>query len=135
MEKKKINKNLSPDYIAVFVDGEGCFGLQFRKDTRHERPGSPVYYSWKAQFMITARKDEQKLFERIRDFFGCGSIYKELDCEIHYCVANTDDLQNIISTFFKRYNLQGKKSKDFDLWAEAIDIICRNKKQKVNSKK
>jgi len=134
MEKKK-NKNLSPDYIAGFVDGEGCFGLQFRKDIRHERPGSPVYYSWKAQFMITARKDEQELFERIKSFFGCGSIYKELDREIHYCIANVEDLKNVISPFFKKHKLQGKKSKDFILWAEAIDIIYRNKKIKANIQK
>ena len=134
MEKKN-NKKLAPDYVAGFVDGEGCFGLQFRKDVRHERLGSPIYYSWKAQFMITARKDEQELFERIKSFFGCGSIYKELDCEIHYCVANVDDLKNVISPFFKKHQLQGKKKQDFILWAEAIDIISRNKKIKVNSQK
>ena len=77
--KKMTNRKLSPEYISGFVDGEGCFGFQFRKDVRHERPGAPVYYSWKAQFMITARKDEQVLFERIKAFFKCGSIYKVLE--------------------------------------------------------
>ena len=134
MEKKK-SKNLSPDYVAGFVDGEGCFGLQFRKDVRHERRGSPIYYSWKAQFMITARKDEQELFERIKSFFGCGAIYNELDKEIHYCVSNVEDLKSIISPFFKKYQLQGKKNNDFILWAEAIDIIYKNKKSKVNTQK
>ena len=129
------NLKLSPLYISGFVDGEGCFGFQFRKDIRHERPGSPAYYSWKAQFMITARKDEKDLFERIKTFFGCGSIYKQLDHEIHYCVANIDDLKNIISPFFKKYQLQGKKQHDFALWAEAVDILYKNKKQKVNIKK
>lgn len=126
---------LSPYYIAGFVDGEGCFGLQFRKDIRHERPGSPTYYSWKTQFMITARKDEQNLFEKIKNFFGCGNIYKQLDTEIHYCVSNTDELSNIICPFFRKYQLQGKKKHDFMLWDEAVDIICRNKKRKVNIEK
>jgi len=76
MVNQIINK-LSPEYIAGYIDGEGCFGLQFRKDVRHERPGSPVYYSWKAQFMITARKDEIDLFKRIKFFFGCGKIYNQ----------------------------------------------------------
>jgi len=129
------SSNLSPYYIAGFVDGEGCFGLQFRKDVRHERRGSPVYYSWKAQFTITARKDEQELFERIKNVFGCGNVYKELDREIHYCVSNADDLKNIISPFFKKYHLQGKKKHDFDLWAEAIEIIYNNKKERTNSQK
>lgn len=136
----KLNKitsdiNLSPDYIAGFVDGEGCFGFQFRKDVRHERTGSPVYYSWKAQFMITARKDERELFERIKNYFGCGSIYKQLDREIHYCVSNIDELQNIISPFFKKHRLRGKKRNDFVLWAEAVDIMSRNEKRKPNTQK
>lgn len=129
------NTDLSPYYIAGFVDGEGCFGLQFRKDIRHERRNSPTYYSWKAQFMITARKDEQDLFKKIKDFFGCGNIYKALDREIHYCVSNTDDLKNIVCPFFEKYQLQGKKKNDFILWAEAIDIIHRNKRKKINIQK
>ena len=129
------NKKLAPEYIAGFVDGEGCFGFQYRKDVRHERAGSPAYYSWKAQFMITARKDEKELFERIKEYFGCGNIYNELDREIHYCVSDADNLKNIISPFFKKYQLQGKKKNDFILWAEAVDILCRNKKDKTNVQK
>lgn len=130
-QTQKMN-SLNPDYIAGFTDGEGCFGLQFRKDVRHERPGSPSYFSWKAQFTITARKDEQELFERIKDFFNCGNIYKVLDKEIHFCVSNIDELYNIISPFFKKYQLQGKKKNDFILWDEAVNIIYKNKKHKVN---
>lgn len=130
-----INSKLTPEYIAGFIDGEGCFGFQFRKDVRHERPNAPTYYSWKAQFMITARKDEQELFERIKEFFGCGNIYKQLDIEIHYTVTDMDDLKNIISPFFKKYQLQGKKRHDFILWAEAIDILHKNKKKKANAQK
>lgn len=130
-----MNSRLSPEYISGFVDGEGCFGFQFRKDVKHERHGSPIYYSWKAQFMITARKDEQDLFERIKEFFSCGNTYKQLDSEIHYCVSNIDDLKNIISPFFKKHQLQGKKKHDFVLWAEAINILYKNKRQKANVRK
>ncbi len=133
MEKQKTK--LSPEYISGFVDGEGCFGFQFRKDVRHERPGAPIYYSWKVQFMITARKDEQDLFERIKEFFGCGAIYKQLDTEIHYTVTDMDELKNIIFPFFKTHQLQGKKKNDFTLWAEAVDILYKNKKQKTNTQK
>jgi len=134
-----IKTNLSPDYIAGFVDGEGCFGFQYRRDIKHERSGSPVYYSWKAQFMITARKDELDLFERIKDTFGCGEIYNQkknsITEEIHYCVSNLDDLKNIISAFFKKHKLQAKKKYDFELWAEAICIMHKHKKKKVNIQK
>ena len=96
MENLKANK-LSPKYIVGYVDGEGCFGFQYRKDVRHEWPGSPVHYSWKAQFTITARKDEIDLFERIKFTFGYGKIYNQKKNnvveEIHYCVSNLEDLK------------------------------------------
>lgn len=136
---QKIVKKLSPEYIAGYVDGEGCFGLQFRKDVRHERKGSPVYYSWKAQFMIAARKDEIDLFERIKYTLCCGEIYNQrknnITEEIHYCVSNLDNLKSVICPFFKKYQLQAKKKYDFELWSEAINIMCKNKKQKANVQK
>ena len=138
MEKQN---QLNPYYIVGFVDGEGCFGLQFRKDIRHERTNSPTYYSWKAQFMITAREDEKELFEKIKDYFNCGNVYNQKKNnirqgdEIHYCVSSLDNLKNIISPFFKKYHLHGKKRNDFDLWAEAIDIMHKNKKEKINISK
>lgn len=132
----QITNKLSPEYITGYVDGEGCFGLQFRKDVRHERSSAPVYYSWKAQFAITARKDEKELFERIKNYFSCGEIYNQkknnIIEEIHYCVSNLDELKNIISPFFKEHQLQAKKKYDFELWAEAIDIMYKNKKQQPN---
>ena len=32
--------------------------------------------------------------------------------------------------FFKEHPLHGKKQKDFDLWAEAIEILFQNRNQK-----
>ncbi|MCX6722810.1 MAG: LAGLIDADG family homing endonuclease, partial [Candidatus Staskawiczbacteria bacterium] len=138
MEYQTTHK-LSPEYISGYVDGEGCFSLSFRKDVRHERKNAPVYYSWKAQFMITARKDEIDLFERIKYSFGCGKIYNQkkngINSEIHYCVSNLEDLNDIISPFLKKHNLQAKKKYDFELWAEAINIMHKNRKKRVNAQK
>ena len=37
-------ERLPGDYIAGFVDGEGCFALKFSKETKRNRPNSPAYY-------------------------------------------------------------------------------------------
>lgn len=128
------NKKLNRNYVAGFVDGEGCFGLQFRKDVRHERLGSPAYYSRKAQFIIVARADEKELFERIKDLFKCGENY-ETNGEIHYSVQKLYDLHDAIIPFFRKYNLEGKKKYDFELWAEAVEIIYKNKRNTTNIQK
>src|SRR3989339_284663 len=51
IENKKFN-------ISELVSNYGCFDLQFRKDTRHKRTGSPTYYRWNTQFVITSPKEK-----------------------------------------------------------------------------
>lgn len=132
MNKK--NSTLSGGYIAGFVDGEGCFDLQFRRDVRRDRLNSPVYYGWRYQFVIVTRADDVDLLIKIKEVLGCGSInFSRLD-QARYSVQDINNIQNIIIPFFKKYPLSGKKRKDFELWAEAIEIISRNKKAGVCEK-
>ncbi|MFA4998976.1 MAG: LAGLIDADG family homing endonuclease [Candidatus Paceibacterota bacterium] len=133
-----MNKNktptLSEDYIAGFTDGEGCFDLQFRRDVRHERLNKPAYYAWKCQFVIVARDDDEELMRKIRDKLGRGSINFSRGDQVRYSVQDIDSLYDIIVPFFRKYPLSGKKNKDFELWAEAIEIIRRNKRKTMNVK-
>lgn len=126
MNKNKI-EILSGNYIAGFVDGEGCFDLQFRRDVRHERINKPVYYGWRYQFVIVTRKDDEELLRKIQKTFNCGSINFARGDQTRYSVQDITHLYNIILPFFKKYPLSGKKKKDFELWAEAIEIIYQNK--------
>jgi hypothetical protein len=134
-----MNKNqiqiLSGDYIAGFTDGEGCFDLQFRKDVRHERLNKPVYYGWRYQFVIVVRNDDEELLRKIKNTLNCGSINFARGDQARYSVQDIENLYNIIIPFFRKYPLSGKKKKDFELWAEAIEIIYRNKRNTTNVKK
>lgn len=128
MNKKSI---LSGDYVAGFVDGEGCFDLQFRRDVRHERVNKPIYYSWKVQFAIVARKDDKELLKKIKATLNCGYIYYARGDQVRYSVQDIENLCNVIIPFFKKYPLFGKKKKDFELWAEAVTIIYQNKNKPI----
>ncbi len=124
---------ISKDYIAGLVDGEGCFDLQFRRDIRHERPGSPVYYGWKTQFVINLRKDDLPLLEEVKEIFQCGTIHFQNSPQketARYSVQDLDNLYKIVVPFFRENQLRGKKQKDFELWAEAVEILSRNKNDK-----
>lgn len=112
--------------ISELVNKKGCFDLQFRRDTRHERTGAPTYYRWKIQFVVTGPKEKQKVFEKIKNVIGCGDIYIIKD-QIRYSVQKIDDINNIIIPFFQKNQLSGKKKKDFELWQKAVDIIYKNK--------
>ena len=120
------------DYIAGFVDGEGCFALKFRRDFKKERINQPEYFHWGAEFAITLRADDQKLLESIKNTLGYGHIYIMKDKEARYSIQDIKILKEMIVPFFNQHRLYGKKWYDFRLWAEAIEILYRNKSERKN---
>ena len=112
--------------LVNLVNNDGCFDLQFRKDTRHERTNAPTYYRWKAQFVVTAKKDDVKLLEKIKSELDCGEITISKD-QARFSVQKISDISEVVVPFFKKNLLAEKKKKDFDLWAKGVDIIQKNK--------
>jgi hypothetical protein len=112
--------------IAALVNEEGCFDLQFRKDTRHERTNSPTYYRWKAQFVVTSPKDNVKILERIKNEMGCGEVTISKD-QARLSVQKISDIAETVVPFFRKNTLADKKKKDFELWAKGVEVIQRNK--------
>ncbi|OGZ63619.1 MAG: hypothetical protein A3A98_02760 [Candidatus Staskawiczbacteria bacterium RIFCSPLOWO2_01_FULL_40_39] len=112
--------------IVTLANNDGCFDLQFRKDTRHERTNSPTYYRWKAQFVITAPKENIKILERIKKNIGCGSV-SVTKGQARFSVQKIDDIVMMIIPYFNKNALADNKKKDFDLWQKAVQIIHQNK--------
>ncbi|MBI2023327.1 LAGLIDADG family homing endonuclease [Candidatus Giovannonibacteria bacterium] len=125
---------LPEEYIVGFVDGEGCFSINFRKDVRHERTNKPIYYSWKIQFSIVLRKDDIEILKRIRATLDCGSISIGERGFARYQVTDVRELYEKIMPFFEKNNLQAKKRFDFELWKEALEIIFRTKRKEINAR-
>ena len=123
-------EKLPGDYVAGFVDGEGCFALKFRRDIRHERKNKPVYFYWDIEFVIVLRDDDRELLEMIKNTIGCGRVSISKRCQARYAVNTLDDLLGIVVPFFDEYKLYGKKRYDFELWKEALGIIARNQQVK-----
>ncbi|NQV12811.1 MAG: hypothetical protein HQ530_00715 [Parcubacteria group bacterium] len=124
---------LPGDYIAGFVDGEGCFYLTYRKETRYEREGKPTYYRWLPYFAINVRKDDINILYGIKNTLKCGKIYilkKKIISQARYGIQNIDDVYNKVMPFFKQYPLRAKKKYDFELWVEAVGIVYKHKKYK-----
>lgn len=118
--------------IASLVNSDGCFDLQFRKDTRHERTNAPTYYRWKIQFIITCPKNDVKTLEKVKNIFGCGKVSVDKG-QARFSVQKIDDITCIIVPFFRKNQLADKKKKDFELWRKAVDIIYKNKGKYLTS--
>jgi len=112
--------------IVDLVNSDGCFDLQFRKDTRHERTNSPTYYRWKAQFVVTSPKSEIKILEKIKKEFCCGQICISKD-QARFSVQKISDISQAIVPFFRKNSLAENKKRDFELWTKGVEVIQKNK--------
>ena len=63
---------LTPDYLAGFIDGEGCFSVSI-----HPNPNSKFGWLIDPDFTINQHRQSRELLESIRKFLGCGKIYEK----------------------------------------------------------
>jgi hypothetical protein len=63
---------LTPDYLAGFIDGEGCFSV-----TVHPNPNARFGWLIDPDFTINQHRQSRELLESIRKFLGCGKIYEK----------------------------------------------------------
>lgn len=125
---------LPGDYIAGLVDGEGHFGLIRYKEVKRTRGGKDYYWEgwrWSILFVINLHSDDEKILRQVRKTLSCGKIYG--DKKRPLSMYQVFDFQSIVSKiipFFEKYPLRAKKSLDFELWKEAVEILedvkCRS---------
>jgi hypothetical protein len=80
-------------------------------------------------FEIEMITDDKPLLTKLQDFFKCGNIYI-LNYErygwrphVKYAIKKHQHIKNVLIPFFKKYQLVGKKKKDFDYFCRACKIL------------
>ena len=115
---------LDPQWIAGFVDGEGCFSISIIKNVT-TKMGYQVF----PEFVITQGAKSLSVLEDVKTSFGCGSIYENRRHDNHkeslyrYCVRSIDDILDKIIPFFQTYQLQTAKQYDFNTFCEVVDML------------
>ncbi|MCA1606661.1 MAG: LAGLIDADG family homing endonuclease [Acidobacteria bacterium] len=105
-------QGLTPDYIAGFVDGEGCFNVSIR-------PHPTVRYGSRCVighvFQIYQHRDEIELLRQFLDHFGCGRITPKgpNSSVMTYAVSGRNDLVTMVIPFFEQHQLRSSKNDDF----------------------
>lgn len=102
---------LNPYFIAGLIEGEGYFGVNISK---HD--GMNVGYQVCLSFGIDMNCRELEMLQKVRDIFGCGSIHIGKSGKIQLRVRSFQDIKNKIIPFFDKYELQGGKKKDFEIF-------------------
>jgi hypothetical protein len=111
-------------WFAGLTDGEGCFLIMARKD------GGLRYYL--PRFSIGLRCDELFLLEEIKRLLCIGHIRRysrnarrligEKTSDICVFDVNGKENQRIVELFHE-YPLRSSKQRDFECWAQAVELF------------
>ena len=106
------NKNISPEYISGYVDGEGCFTVTF-----NFRMKAKLRWELRPSFSVSQNEDRRQVLDLMRNYFGCGHIRRDYaDKTVKFEVRDHRDLIGKIIPHFERFPLLSKKQQDFELF-------------------
>ena len=121
-------QQLNAEYVIGLVDGEGSFTIYVRNPLNPKIVQRRVVVEPK--FYIKLVERDREILERVKKFFGCGSIYFQKDTRknhqhcARYEVYNRKDILEIIIPFFKEHTLQfPSKRKDFEIFCSMMKMI------------
>lgn len=121
-QQGRLCRSLTPDYIAGFIDGEGCFSVSI-----HPHPTIRYGRRWLIApcFQAYQHRDNVSILEDIRDFFGCGRISAKgpNSSVMTYSVYRRADLDSVIVPFFEQHTLISRKHEDFVKFAEVVRLM------------
>lgn len=110
---------LNPFWVTGFVDGEGCFSIQFVENKKYKL-GVEVRVS----FSIGQSNTSKDMMERIALFFCQTS--KSIRSDKSLLKYETRSLTHILTTIiphFQKYPLQSNKKNDFLAFSKVCVII------------
>lgn len=116
--------NLPGNYIAGFIDGEGCFTITISKHSTKK-----LGLDARIHFQIELRSDDVEILQSIQETLGCGKIY-HLSYERYgwhphaeFKVSSFPDIVNKLIPFLTRYPLRAKKRLSYQYFLQAVEIF------------
>ncbi|OGY69103.1 MAG: hypothetical protein A3B94_01220 [Candidatus Jacksonbacteria bacterium RIFCSPHIGHO2_02_FULL_43_10] len=125
---------ISPENISGFTVGEGCFYVEYGKDSKYKL-GLRV----RPSFVIEVVADDEPVLQAIKEIIGCGTVYhldfgryekyrqKNWKKHVRYKVSNTTDIADKLVPFFAKHPLFGKKARAFSLFKMIVQKVLDKK--------
>lgn len=111
------------NWLAGFVDGEGCFfiGRVVHRNTK----GGEDYVNYRCAFTLGLRKDDSAILEQIHSTLGIGSMGERAARGIGVWPMREWKVKSkpeavVLVEVFDRFPLRAKKARDYALWREAV---------------
>ena len=118
-----IPENIDPNWLAGFVNGEGCFFVNAYKDKK-----SKMGLSVNLRFIISQHKRDHQLINSFVKHFGCGSVFGSSNKSVvEFLVTRFEDIVNKIIPFPGLHQVNGDKFKDYEDFCKVASLM-QNKK-------
>jgi hypothetical protein len=114
----KLPESITPEWLAGFVSGEGCFLIVISKS-----PTSKSGFGVALRFIITQNERDIELLELIKKFLNCGAIAPSSRNCYQVRVTNFKDITNIIIPLFSNYRIGGTKLEDYLDFCRAAELM------------
>lgn len=126
MKHMETEDRLFYSWLAGFIDGEGCFIIQ-----HNSRNGV-----LSAIVTVALRDDDWAIIDEIYKRTGLGSVGTRNSRPtvvngltrggVAWWVTRAQECQLLIDRLRAVGGLRGKKRQDFDLWSEAVQLLCEH---------
>jgi hypothetical protein len=103
--KLELPKNIDPNWLVGFVEGDGCFMINTLKSQAYK-----LGIQTQLNFTISQHYRDEQLMKSLSEYLGCGVLKKDSrGSAIYWVVTRFSDLTAKILPFFNKYPLQGSK--------------------------
>lgn len=107
-----------PNWLAGFIDGEGCFNINIIKSLTHKM-GVQV----KVRFILTQHSRDLDLMKNLAEFLGCGTLSNVTNPYIYLTISKLIEINDKVIPLLNKYPLQGSKKLDFYLFCEVVELM------------
>lgn len=115
VENKKV---INPNWLAGFIDAEGCFFVQIEKSP--SKLGEKV----RLKFKISQHIRDRALLESFIEYFDCGSYYTFSRKNVgDFVIYKFSDINSKIIPFIEKYPIYGVKSLDYIDFCNIAELI------------
>lgn len=115
---------LPGEYVAGFIDGEGCFTIVISKHSSKK-----LGLDARLHFQIEVRSDDLPIIQDIQETLNCGRIY-HLSYErygwnphVELKVSAFSEITDKLIPFLSTYPLRAKKRLSYEYFLQAVDVF------------
>ena len=121
---------LTPEYLAGFIDGEGCFSVSI-----HPNPNAKFGWLIDPDFTINQHRKSQGFLIRIQKFFGCGKIYEKSQNKsnvLTYVIYSRRSIMEKVIPLLDKHPLHSNKQNDYALFRNIIFRLMNKEHHNLN---